>query len=552
MSHRVLSCLVVLLCLVISESRAQLTPNYVADGNSPNAGFGSSTGHAGDFNNDGVDDFIIGAPAFNAERGQVRVYSGADGSLLFIRAGISLGDRFGHAVSGAGDVNGDGFDDILIGIPGSDVGGTNVGRAQVFSGADSTILYSFDGAVQGARFGTSVCSLGDLTSDGRSEFAISAPNDNAAVFNEGRVRVYSGANGNVIATFDGQHNADSFGITIVAAGDVNNDGLCDLAVGATGGIFTERVTIYSGDDGSVLHTILGPGNIFGSFGTKIAAAGDVDNDGHDDLILGDPFSSATENFSGFVQLYSGATGNLLITIHGQAVNERFGMAVSAAGDLNGDGFDDFAVGAPGSTTSTEPGLVRFYNGATGEHMITIEGDNNGDRFGSAVSLLGDNDGNGFGEILIGAPFSDSGGLDAGETTVFQGALVTLAPVSTYTSALPTLDLSLSWTPDGGDVNAVTGTIVCDGATPGGFGIVGLSLASVNYPYFGLGFPLLIAIDPINFIGQVPFGYGFGGELVVANASRQNPFIAGSRVHIQVFETFPVVRASNGLRMVIVP
>ena len=160
------------------------------------------------------------------------VLSGADGSVLYNFDGDSTGDRFGISVSGASDVNGDGFDDLIVGAYQDDNNGTDSGSARVLSGFDGSFLYNFDGDSAGDEFGWSVSGVGDVNGDGIADLIVGARRDEKNGINSGAARVLSGSDGSVIYNFEGDSTDDRFGFSVSGAGDVNGDGVSDFIVGA--------------------------------------------------------------------------------------------------------------------------------------------------------------------------------------------------------------------------------------------------------------------------------------------------------------------------------
>ena len=156
---------------------------------------------------------------------------------------------------------------------------------------------------------------------------------------------------------------------------------------------------------------------------------------------------------------------------------------------------------------------------------------------------------GFADVIVGATDDDNNGLgDSGSARIF---LAPTLPVLTYKSQKHSgTSLKLEWIPDNGDINSMTGTLTANLASPGGLGIIGVSLAPADLLIYG--FPLLIANDPVNLLLQDSFVYNIVGEKIVPSITRINPFIAGSLLHFQFFETSPNVAASNGVRFLVVP
>ena len=356
--------------------------------------------------------------------GSARVFSGIDGSILYFFSGDSAGDQFGNSVSGAGDVDGDGFADLIVGARGDDNNGLSSGSARVFSGIDGSTLYTFNGDFTGYDFGNSVSGAGDVDGDGFADLIVGAPRDNNGSY-LGSARVFSGIDGSILYTF----NADvySFGGSVSGAGDVNGDGFADLIVGATnvnqvGVADVGFARVFSGIDGSILYTFNGDsaGDFFGG---SVSGAGDVDGDGFADLIVGASFALDNDGFAtGSARVFSGIDGSILYTFNGDFY--RFGGSVSGAGDVDGDGFADLIVGAINVIQAgvSFAGSARVFSGIDGSPLYTFNGDSAGDYFGNSVSGAGDVDGDGIADLIVGAPWAlDNDGFASGSAQVFSVA-----------------------------------------------------------------------------------------------------------------------------------
>ncbi|HQQ62074.1 MAG TPA: FG-GAP-like repeat-containing protein [Pseudomonadales bacterium] len=360
--------------------------------------FGSAMDNAGDINQDGVDDLIVGAYAdstHGTSAGAAYVLSGANGSTLFTFYGDNALDWLGRSVAGAGDVNGDGYPDLVVGAYGDDNTGDGAGSARVLSGANGAVLYTFNGQAAGDGFGIAVSGAGDVNGDGKADILVGAFQNDSTGNNAGAAYVYSGANGSLLYTFNGDSAGDNFGLAVSGIGDVNGDGHDDVAVGApyddNNGSLSGSVRVFSGSDGSILYTLDGDqaGDLLGS---SISKAGDVDGDGRPDIIAGAYLADPNGSSAGMARVFSGANGNTLYTFTGDKSGNYFGSAVSGAGDVNHDGRADVIVGSGNGS-----GKARVFSGMDGSVLYSFIGDA---FFGAAVCDTGDINGDGYADIAV--------------------------------------------------------------------------------------------------------------------------------------------------------
>jgi hypothetical protein len=383
---------------------------------------GWSVSGAGDVNDDGYDDLVIGAPYWSIGVGPGRacVHSGDGGSLLWASNGEAQYDALGYSVSGAGDVNNDGYDDFIAGAPRNDVAGNAAGRAYVYSGQTGSVLWTFTGEGELDYFGLSVSGAGDVNNDGYDDLIVGAARDWSGDpwAEPGRAYVYSGQTGGLLHTFTAEATYDVFGWSVSGAGDVNDDGYDDLIVGAPGHHFDGRAYVYSGSSGSILWTFDGQAD--DHLGYSVSGAGDVNNDGYDDLIVGANGRYGGSDDAGRAYVYSGQTGGLLHTFTGEANGDYFGHSVSGSGDVNNDGYDDLIVGAPGNDAGgVRAGRAYVFSGETGALLCTFDGESDSSELGMSVSGAGDLDNDGFHEVIVGAPHSDAAGRRSGRAYVFS-------------------------------------------------------------------------------------------------------------------------------------
>ena len=387
------------------------TVAFEAGGNGAGDYFGLAVAVAGDVNLDGVPDVLVGAPQLHPGfpgPGYLRVLSGSDGSTLLTVSGDSVQDLFARAVAPAGDVDLDGWPDLLVGAPGDDDNGAQCGSVRVISGRDGSVLLDVDGAAAGDVLGTSVAGLGDVDGDGVPDFAAGAPQLASA---GGYVRVLSGAGGATLALHALGAPGDRFGSAIAAAGDVDLDGKLDLIVGAPlediGGTNAGSARVISSAGGAVLHTFTGvyPG---GEFGNALDGAGDTDADGWPDLLVAawKEGSGAPGVTPGSVRVFSGKSGAILWRFTGTGSDDFMGRAVGAAGDVDGDGYADFAFAARHDNDNEHTGAVWVRSGRDGGLVRTLFGDDSEDNLGLGLGASADFNGDGYGDLAIGAPEDD--------------------------------------------------------------------------------------------------------------------------------------------------
>jgi hypothetical protein len=292
--------------------------------------------------------------------------------------------------------------------------------------ADADRIY--DGLAEGDLMGRAVALIGDLDGDGKSEYAVASRGTAAPDDEEGKVTVYSGDTGLPISVLNGENPLDQFGASVAGAGDVDNDGVPDLVVGAwgnsAGGSTSGRAYIYSAATGSPIYTITGSAS-GDNLGTSVAGAGDVNNDGHDDVVIGSPTNDNVASNAGLIQVISGFDGSVLHAISGSNTNDRLGNSVAGVGDVNDDGFADFAAGAhlfdDGGSASDNRGQIKVYSGEDGGLLYSLTGEDAGDNFGWAVAGVGDSDGDTLPDIAIGAPLYDGiGANNSGRVYLVSG------------------------------------------------------------------------------------------------------------------------------------
>ncbi len=419
----------------------------------PGALFGTCTATAGDVNGDGYSDLLVGAPWFDmgtGDEGAAFLFLGSPTGLASSPAWTwsagQPGARCGQAVATAGDVNGDGFSDILVGVPFWSNGQTDEGRAVLFLGASagpSTVpSWSMEGQQVGARAGISLATAGDVNADGYSDVLVGADGYDNGQVDEGVVFVHMGSATGLGATASNVLQRDqagaAFGAAVSGAGDVNRDGYSDIVIGAPlydntltdeGGIF-----LYHGSSSGLPTdptTSRFRPQVDARFGASVSFAGDVNGDGFGDVIVGAPQYSGTLAQQGQAMLYRGGlfgiAGTPSWTASGGQAGARAGTSVAGLGDANGDGFADVAVGLPAfSNGQSGEGLVRVFMGVSSLAGLvltpswSVEGQQVGAALGTWVAAAGDVNGDGLADLAVGAPSFDNGQTDEGRVFVFHG------------------------------------------------------------------------------------------------------------------------------------
>ncbi len=488
---------------------------------------GTSVSDAGDVNGDGIADFLIAAPRVDIagsnslnRHGQVYlVYGEAGGSSLSgtidlsdvgttiagaVLSGVDVTDEAGRVVSSAGDVNGDGVGDLLI--------GSSIGSYLIYGDSSTPLSGTIDLADVGSTVGGAffdglgqgaVSNAGDINGDGVGDLLIGEVLNNKAhlIYGQTGPAALSGtiteADLGVSVdgvTFNGAASGNRTGWSVSAAGDIDGNGIDDLVVSAPwadpdGKFNAGSVYLVYGQDGAgalsgalELSDIGGSvsgavfngitGGIDGPFnqpgdqvGNSLANVGDVNADGLDDFLIGAPrvFGATGASYLIFGQdgldVLSGTfdLADLGTTLEGIAFaglggggNNQFGEWVSGAGDVNGDGVADLLIGAPGASGVGQAYLILGSSSLTSgmfsigsfSERVTFNGIAGDDRSGFSVSGAGDVNSDGFDDILIGAPGADPGGkLEAGKSFLVFGGAVVPEPATIVLASLGLMSLA---------------------------------------------------------------------------------------------------------------
>jgi hypothetical protein len=424
---------------------------WTAEGDQPGANFGESVGTAGDVNRDGHDDVIVGAPLYDngqETEGRAFVYHGSAGGPNqmpdWTAESNQAGAFFGYSVASAGDVNGDGHADVIVGAFIYDNGQTDEGRAFVYHGSAAglsvTPNWMAESDQPGALFGNSVGTAGDVNRDGFDDVIVGAPFYENGQDVEGRAFVYHGSVAGLsdTAAWTAESNQANawFGASVGTAGDVNRDGYDDVIVGApfykNGQDLEGRAYLYHGSPAGLSDTADWTGEVNHAnavFGESVGTAGDVNGDGYADVLVGARGYSNGQEHEGRAFAYHGSADGLGTTADWTAEPDRkfawFGAASGTAGDVNGDGYDDVIVGAYGygEGQGAVGGAFLYHGSAGGLSPIPnwrAQGGEVLSYFGNSVGTAGDVNGDGYAEHIVGAPESDHGQNGEGRAFVWRG------------------------------------------------------------------------------------------------------------------------------------
>jgi hypothetical protein len=436
--------------LVVDDARAEgeitvdpvLTLGWTAEPDLAFWAFGDSVAGAGDVNADGFDDVVIGAYTGNA----AYAYLGSAGGLAVNPAWSSAPDQvgacFGAAVAAAGDIDGDGYADVVVGAPYYDTLVHWEGRVFVYRGSAGgleLVPTSIGGDDQeDEHFGWSVASAGDVDGDGYADVVVGAPYFDDLLGTEGRAYLYHGSAAGLSAVPAWTATADryaQFGYSVSGAGDVNGDGYDDVIVGArsysTGqgqGMAYVYLGSAAGLGASPAWAMPSPGG--GEFGISVAGAGDVDADGYEDVAVGAWLESNGQSEEGRAYLFLGSAAGLASvaawTAESDQIGANLGQSLAAAGDANADGYDDLLVGAKGYANGQgDEGRAYLFLGSAGglepSAIWVAESDQANALFGSSVSTAGDVNGDGYADAIVGAPSYRDGEAGEGRAFLYLGS-----------------------------------------------------------------------------------------------------------------------------------
>jgi hypothetical protein len=373
----------------------------------------------------------------------------------------------GRAVAFA-DVNGDSYQDAIVGAPDYDYVFAGSGKVVVYlgnsNGQFSTVAQTLGGTELSGLFGFSVASAGDLNKDGNEDVIIGAPGEGVG----GRAYVYLGSGSGLSATpsqtLDPGISGAHFGYSVAGAGKVNNDLYADVIVGAYSAGTGGRAYIYHGSAAGVNTTVaqtLTSGQAGANFGISVSGNIDINKDGYADVLVGadgyDGGQSAEGRLFAYYGSASGVSSSEAWYAESDQVNGYFGHSVTGLGDVNGDGYGDVAVGAWGydNGQSDEGRVYLFYGPVTGPKAsasLTLEANQASAYFGSAVGRAGDMNRDGYSDLVVGAPGFTNVESAEGRAYIYYGSASGMNTIVAQTLESDQANAHMGVAVAGGDFN----------------------------------------------------------------------------------------------------
>lgn len=387
------------------------------DGDSTGDQFGWIARSIGDVDHDGVEDFVTSAPTKDvkgANAGRVYVYSSASGTLVWSADGAP-GSQLGSGVESAGDVDGDGVQDVVAGAP-------YAGRVYVYSGVDGHVLLTLRAENDSDAFGTHVSTAGDIDHDGHADIFVGTPANNANGKGAGRAYVFSGKDGRLLLTLTGERAGDAFGSTVAGYSDAERTLLVAGAPSAGPG-HVGRTYAFDGRSTKPIFTIESDASGRALGAMFVSVPGDVDGDGVPDVYASDYTNAAKGASTGRIYVHSGRDGKRLLTLTGSGAGEGFGIGPATVGDMDHDGHADLVIGAwQYAGAAASGGRVYLFSGRDGHLVKTFTDRIPGDTFGFDAVGIGDVDHDGSVDLLLTAAWSGVHGNHSGRIFIVSSGV----------------------------------------------------------------------------------------------------------------------------------
>ncbi|MCH2112618.1 MAG: PQQ-binding-like beta-propeller repeat protein, partial [Planctomycetes bacterium] len=400
---------------------------------------GEALGSAGvvvsDLTGDGVPDVIIGSRGADAwgmqDNGYVELVNGATGFGWWFQVGMTNHEGLGALIRQVADLDGDGFNDIIVGNSEASTGAFwQNGFVQAMSGKTGAVLWRVEGSQDSSLLGQDCVSVRDANADGIPDVVVISPDAFSGMwYSNGEVKLLSGADGSQLWSISGFYHGWRLGANFNASWDLNGDGINEIVTGmpdlsSMGRTANGAIWALDGANGRLLWQRDGTDN-YGRLGASFWLSADLNLDGTRDVVATAPEANAGGlPGSGMTTALNGSTGFPLWRVDGPSASAHFGQDLIRPGDLDGDGVDDYVVGTEFADSNglSNNGTVTALNGASGATLWSVDGENHDVRLGANLESISDLDGDGFSEVICHSSQADAGGLvNNGTARAFAGS-----------------------------------------------------------------------------------------------------------------------------------